>query len=220
MSKALHIAALLLILSSSLSAQELLSPARIRARAKGKNLPSLGLPVRLDGGHDAIVRYIQGRWEGADSVNALPRWTMCAFGPKSAALPACPGAILELCRIWAGEAPRRPVDIVYGPLGGSWYVALCKKTHSVLGWKTISFVIPPEGPEEGKSIYAYSHSVNWLERRIGYNLYPRLPAYIQEIIEEMTASELLSPHQEFDPGLDERPEQEIDYDWEADYREM
>ncbi len=36
----------------------------------------------------------------------------------------------------------------------------------------------------------------------------------------MTASELLSPHQEFDPGLDEHPEQEIDYDWEADYREM
>ena len=76
------------------------------------------------------------------------------------------------------------------------------------------------GPGRRKSIYAYSHSVNWLERRIGYNLYPRLPAYIQEIIEEMTASELLSPHQEFDPGLDEHPEQEIDYDWEADYREM
>ena len=59
-----------------------------------------------------------------------------------------------------------------------------------------------------------------MENQIGYNLYPGLPAYIQEIIEEMSSTELLCPFQEFDPALNERPEQEIDYDWEEDYREM
>ena len=81
-------------------------------------------------------------------------------------------------------------------------------------------MIPPEGIVEGKRIYDYSHSVNWLEHQIGYNLYPKLPGHIQEIIEEMTAAELLCPVQEFDQAMDERPDQEIDYDWEADSREM
>ena len=41
------------------------------------------------------------------------------------------------------------------------------------------------------------------------------------IIEEMTATELLCPFQEFDPGIEiERPEQEIDYDQEIDFREI
>jgi hypothetical protein len=60
------------------------------------------------------------------------------------------------------------------------------------------------------SIYAYSRSVNWLERNTGYNFFPRLPSHIQEIIEEMTASELLCPYQEFNPGLDDGPYREID----------
>ena len=80
-------------------------------------------------------------------------------------------------------------------------------------------LIPPDGIGEGKSIYDYSHSINWLEHQIGYNLYPKLPVYLQEIIEEMTAMELLCPFQEFDPAMNERPEQEIDYDWEADSRD-
>ena len=36
----------------------------------------------------------------------------------------------------------------------------------------------------------------------------------------MTATELLCPYSEYDPGLDEGPDREVDYDWEADYREM
>lgn len=99
-------------------------------------------------------------------------------------------------------------------------MAVCKKTRSNLGWKSIAFLIPSAGFEKDRSIYHYSHSVNWLEYQIGYNLYPKLPSHIQEIIEEMTATELLSIYQESDSGLDDRPENEIDYDWESDYRDM
>ena len=91
---------------------------------------------------------------------------------------------------------------------GGWFVAICKKTRSDLGWKSIGFVIPAGGMQPGKGIC--------------YDLFPRLPSYVQEIIEEMTATELLCPFTEFDPGLNEwpdRPDREIDYDWEADYRE-
>lgn len=72
----------------------------------------------------------------------------------------------------------------------------------------------------GKPIWDYSRSVNWIEHQIGYNLFPKLPAHMQEIIEEMTATEHICPYSEFDPGLDEGEDGEIDYDWEADYRDM
>lgn len=184
-----------------------------------RHLPSLGLPERADHRIDAIIRYREERWEGADSAAAIPRWTMWEMKPDSPAGPEHLSAILELSRHWAEEKPKGTADIVHGPFQGGWFVAVCKKTRSSLGWKSIAFIVPPEGFKEGKSIYEYSHSVNWLEHHIGYNLYPKLPAYIQEIIEEMTATELLCPIQEFDPGLDEHPEQEIDYDWEPDSRE-
>ena len=138
--------------------------------------------------------------------------------------PAAPGhldAFFEFCRIWAAEKPTGTADTVYGPYLGGWFVAVCRKTRSCLGWKSLAFVIPPDGVGKDKRIYDYSHSINWLEHQIGYNLYPGLPAHLQEIIEEMTATELLCPFQEFDPGIEiERPEQEIDYDQEIDFREI
>jgi hypothetical protein len=219
-SKALYIASLLLALSVSLSAQEVLSPAKIQARASRKHLPSLGLPIRTDGRIDAIVRYKEECWEGADSIKAVPRWTMWQMKSDDPALPEHFGTILNLFRKWLGEKPKGTVDIVYGPCKGGWFIAACKKTRTDLGWKSIAFVIPPDGIVDGKRIYDFSHSINWLEHQIGYNLYPGLPAYIQEIIEEMTATELLCPFQEFDPAINNRPEPEVDYDWEADYREI
>ena len=219
MTKALHIVSFLLLISMSLSAQEVLSPARIQARANRRHLPSLGLPTRTDGEIDAIIRYRDERWEGSDSVQAVPGWTMWEMKSESPVAPEHLGAIFALCRSWAVEKPKGSVDIVYGPFRGGWFVAMCRKTQSRLGWKSIAFLIPPDGIGEGKSIYDYSHSINRLEHQIGYNLYPKLPAYIQEIIEEMTAMELLCPFQEFDPAMDERPEQEIEYDWETDIQE-
>ena len=220
MNKALYIVSILLLLSFPLSAQEVLSPSKIQARASRRNLPLLGLPIRTDGGIDAIVRYREERWEGSDSARAVPRWTMWQMKPESLAAPGHLDAIFEFCRIWAAEKPTGTADIVYGPFQGGWYMAVYKKSRSRLGWKAIAFVIPPDGFEDGKRIYDYSHSVNWLEHQIGYNLYPGLPAHLQEIIEEMTATELLCPFQEFEPGMEiEHPDQEIDFDQEIDYRE-
>ena len=220
MNRVLYIGVFLVILSLPLSAQEVLSPAKIQSRMGRKHLPSLGLPERLENRIDAIIRYREERWEGFDSVWAVPNWTMWEMKVDGPSVPEHLGAILELCRNWAVEKPKGTADIVYGPFKGGWFIAVCKKTRSSLGWKSIAFVIPPEGIVEGKRIYDYSHSVNWLEHQIGYNLYPKLPGHIQEIIEEMTAAELLCPVQEFDPAMDEHPDQEIDYDWEADSREM
>ena len=199
------------------AAQEILQPARIQAKASRKQ-PALGLPKRLDGQTDPAVGYDAGMWNGADSLKAVPFWTM-AQEYESAERGAF-SPVLQLCLKWSLEKPKKAVDIVWGPFPGGWFVAVCKKTRSGLGWKSIGFVIPADGTPAGKSIWDYSHSINWIEHKIGYNLFPKLPAHLQEIIEEMTAAELLCPFQEFDPGLDESPDREIDYDWEADYRDM
>ena len=145
---------------------------------------------------------------------------MWQMKPESPGRPAHLGAVLEFCRSWAAEKPIGTADIIYGPFQSGWFVAVCRKTRSRLGWKSLAFVIPPDGIGEGKRIYGYSHSINWLEHQIGYNLYPGLPSYLQEIIEEMTATELLCPFQEFEPSIEiDRPEQEIEYDQEIDLRE-
>lgn len=201
------------------AAQELLPPARIEAKASRKQ-PALGLPKRCDGQIDPAVWYESGVWKGADSLRAVPSWMMAQVSEWAEGGALTP--VQQLCAKWASEKPKRAVDIVWGPYCGGWFVAVCKKTRSDLGWKSVGFVIPAEGMQPGKGIWDYSHSVNWLEGRICYDLFPRLPSYVQEIIEEMTATELLCPFTEFDPGLNEwpdRPDREIDYDWEADYRE-
>ena len=98
--------------------------------------------------------------------------------------------------------------------------AAIKRTGTDLGWKSLGFIIPAGGPDPSRSLYIYSTSVNRLEHLVGYNLFPKLPSHLQEIIEEITAAELLCPYQEFDPGLlDEAADPEIDYDSEADARE-
>lgn len=208
---------LLMAAASSAVAQEVLRPARIQAKA-ARRQPALGLPIRLDGQSDHAVWYDAGFWNGADSLKAEPFWTMGQVNDaaeKGALTPA-----LKLCAEWAAEKPKSAVDIVWGPLRGGCFVAICKKTRTDLGWKSIGFVFPSGGMLAGKKIWDYSHSINWIEHKIGYNLFPRLPSHLQEIIEEMTSCELLCPFQEFEPDLDEAPDREIDYDMEADYREM
>ncbi|MBP5720342.1 MAG: hypothetical protein J6W82_04680, partial [Bacteroidales bacterium] len=175
-------------------------------------------PKRLDGQHDPAVWFDVSAWHGADSLRAEPFWTMSRVAAPAGQSALAP--VLKLCEVWAAEAPKNGLDIVWGPFRGGWFVALCKKTRSDLGWKSISFVIPPEGLPAGSNIWNHSHSVNWLEHNIGYNLFPNLPPHIQDIIEEITAAELICPFQEFDPGLADTPDQEIDYDWEFDYRDI
>lgn len=155
------------------------------------------------------------------AVPYLLAFLMLAVAAHSAAAQE----ILSPARIQARTSRRQPSLGLPKRLDGQhdpavWFVALCKKTRSDLGWKSISFVIPPEGLPAGSNIWNHSHSVNWLEHNIGYNLFPNLPPHIQDIIEEITAAELICPFQEFDPGLADTPDQEIDYDWEFDYRDI
>ena len=233
----LLVALLTMLPAPALPGQEVLRSSKVVSRANRRFMPAIGLPVRKDGQIDRIVRYREWRWEGADSLRAAaPRWMMLAVHPEgkavhadgtpadaahqgSLALPAKLAPFMELCRQWAGESPKGPADVVCGPLKAGWYLAVCKKTRSSLGWKSIAFIVPPEGADPLRSLYDYSRSVNYLETRIGYNLFPRLPGYLQEIIEEMTATELLCPYQEFDPGLEEGPDREVNYDMELDYIE-
>lgn len=224
MLKRLHI---LLLLVSALSSagtlygQEVLDAAKVSAQAKLKNPPSVGLPIRTKAGTDRVVWAVYDKWYGAASHSAQPYWEMEKIGENAAVGESAISPVLELCKSWAAEKPKGPVDMVWGPYKDGWFAAICKKTRSSLGWKSIGFVIPKDGKEPEASIYKYSYSVNWLENRIGYNLFPKLPAHLQEIIEEISSSELLSPVQEFDSAPINSPpdREEMERDWEEDARD-
>ena len=216
------LAAILLLAPLRAGAQEVLEASTVRARASRRLMPALGIPKHANGEGDHMVRSAKGRWEGLshaenDSSEVILRWVMLQVMPFESFPDAIPREIADVFRQWQGEKPRETVHIVYGPLEKGYFAAICKKTRGALGWKSIAFVLPGEGQEPGTGIYAYSHSVNWLENRIGYNLFPKLPSHIQEIIEEMTASELLCPVREPDGFEMDRPEYEREYDSEQDY---
>lgn len=220
MNRLLRLFTIFLLLCSGLSAysQEVLAPSKIRGRHK--NLPSLGLPIYQHGEIDAVIQFKDGCWHGADSLNSPhPHWTMQPVTSKSILnVPRDITPVMEWVQKWANEKPSRAVDMVYGPFYGGWYIALCKKTGERLIWRSIGLVIPFGGPIAGRSMLSYSHSINWLEHRTGYNFFPKLPSHLQEIIEEMTVVEWLSPVQEFETlPLDSAPDQEIDTDWQQDY---
>ncbi|MGN0191759.1 MAG: hypothetical protein ACI39U_08910 [Candidatus Cryptobacteroides sp.] len=198
-------------------AQETLSPAKIQARGARKH-PSLGLTQRLDGRTDPAVWYDAGSWYGADSLNARPFWTMDKVSEPTDKEKLMP--VSDFCVTWASEKPEAAVDIVYGPYRRGWYFAICKKIDDGLGWKSIAFVIPEDGIQDGKRIWDYSLSVNLLEYFIGYNLFPGLPRNLQERIEEMTAYEHLCSFQEYDLSPLYEPDYESDRDWEDDLREI
>ena len=208
---------LLLALSVPCLGQEVLNPSKIQAKGARKH-PSLGLPRRLDGKADNAVWYKDGVWFGADSLKAQPHWCMTKVEESHDEGILTP--VYDFCGSWASEKPKSAVDVVYGPFNGGWYFAICKKTRSGLGWKTIAFIIPEGGISEGKRIWDYSLSVNLLEFFIGYNLFPDLPRRLQESIEEMTAYEHLCPFQEYDNSPLYEPDRELDYDWEEDAREI
>ncbi len=166
-------------------------------------------------------------WQAWRSGIELPDGAGQPAGKPSGAEPArdqaretLPPAIETIIRSWAEEKPAGPVEVVAGPFRRSHYIAICKKTRRGMGWKAIAFIIPPEGMLAGRSPYTYSTSINRIEAQTGYNLYHKLPAHLQETIEEMTATELLSPFQEFDEREMDLPEQEREYDWETDIYDM
>ena len=204
----------------TLSGQEVLRPSKIQARAVRKNLPELGLPVRISGEIDPTVWHKDGCWHGADSLTAPPFWTTETIDIESVVKTRMPSEIVDFCRKWVTEKPIGPVHIVTGPVRGMQFIAVCTRSSSSMRWKSIGFMVPESGLEPDKSVWSYSCSVNWIEWLTGYNLFPKLPSGLQELVEEMTASEHLCPFIEFDPLEYEVPDHEVDYEWEMDMREI
>lgn len=212
---------LIIILSEfSMSGQELLRPSRIQARGIRKNLPELGLPVKSNGEIDPTTWYKDGCWHGADSLTAPPFWITETINAESVVKTKIPSEIVNFCKGWVTEKPVGPVHIVTGPVRGMQFIAVCTRTRSSMNWKSIGFIIPKSGLQPDKTVWFYSCSVNWIEWLTGYNLFPKLPSSLQELVEEMTASEHLCPFIEFDPLEYELPDQEIDYEWEMDLHEI
>ena len=204
----------------SLLGQEVLQSSRIQARANRKNLPALGLPLKDSGEIDPAVWYKDGCWRGADSLSAPPFWMTETIDVESVVKTRMPSEIVDFCRGWVAEKPVGPVHIVTGPVRGMQFIAVCARVRSSLSWKSIGFIVPREGLMQGKSVWDYSCSVNWIEWLIGYDLFPKLPSGLQELVEEMTAAEHLCSFIEFDPLEFEEPECEIDYEWEMDLHEI
>lgn len=204
----------------SVSGQEILRPSRIQARAVRKNLPDLGLPERISGEIDPIVWYKDGCWHGADSLKATPFWITETIAVGSVVKTEIPSEIVEFCKEWVLEKPEGPVHVVTGSVRGMLFIAVCTRSVSSIKWKSIGFIVPKSGLEPDKSVWFYSCSVNWIEWLTGYNLFPKLPSGLQELVEEMTASEHLCPFIEFDPLEHELPDPEIDYEWEMDMHEI
>jgi len=93
----------------SLSAQEVLRSSRIQARANRKNLPALGVPLRVSGEIDPAVWYKEGLWRGADSLSAPPFWVTETIDVESVVKTSIPSEIVRFCREWVMEKPQGPV---------------------------------------------------------------------------------------------------------------
>ena len=196
-----------------LSGQEILKPSRIQARAVRKNLPELGLPERSSGEIDPTIWYKDGCWHGADSLKASPFWNTETIDIESVVKTKMPSEIVNFCKEWAKEKPE-------GPVHGMQFIAVCTRARSSIRWKSIGFIVPKSGVQPDKSVWFYSCSVNWIEWLTGYDLFPKLPSNLQEIVEEMTAAEHLCPFIESDPLEYEIPDPEIEFEWEMDMHEI
>lgn len=212
---------ILTILSEfSASGQEILRASKIQARGVRKNLPELGIPERSSGDIDQTIWYKDGLWHGADSLKATPFWITETIDVESVVKTKIPSEIIDFCKVWVNEKPEGPVHVVAGPVRGMQFIAVCTRAQSSLNWKSIGFIVPKSGLKQDKSPWFYSCSVNWIEWLIGYNLFPKLPSGLQEIVEEMTAAEHLCPFIESDPLEHDTPDPEIDYEWEMDMHEI
>ena len=214
------LAALLCLASApALSGQEKLDASRIRARIPARLKPVFGYPVPKDGEAEPVVMRRDGRWFGAERMQGPHHWDCWDMRADSTATPTFLAPFLEEARRWAAEKPQGPVTVACGPMKGSalWFVALCARANSYPGFKSIAFLVPEHLPA-GSPIYMWSCSVNALEHRTGYDFFNRLPGSVQEIVEEISASELLCPFQETEFELErEHPEDLMDRETESDY---
>lgn len=147
------------------------------------------------------------------------------FVKKWSAIPA-EGLLKQLideCYRWAWKKPYGNTNVVFGSIyatqnsqePSAWFVAVCKKDSSKglmpLGFSSVAFIVPVSQSSRA-NLYDYSCSVNFVEFRTGYDLFPKLPSGVQEQVEEMTAYELFCPFQEIDESDLYLLEPEFDHD--------
>jgi len=131
-------------------------------------------------------------------------------------------AVIDECYKWAWEKPVDEATIICGPLvyekeiakgeqamPYEYFVVVCKRANTDLGWKSIGFVIPNR-PKPYCGPYKISRSVNMIEFKTGYNFFKHLPDSIEELVEEMTPYELFSSFVDESEFLEMEEDPEID----------
>jgi len=181
---------------------------------------------------EAII-FKEGTWTSSDPETGMVNWVIWEPDPltlgnlRDRYVPRLPEGVfladstiwkrvIDFSYDWSFEKPYGGTTIVAGPivLGGSdlpfaHFVAVCKKTASGLGWKSLAFLVPNR-ETDFKGLYDIACSVNVIEVKSGYNLFASLPEGVQELIEEMTPYELFCPFHEVEEGFE--PEFEMDFE--------
>lgn len=103
------------------------------------------------------------------------------------------------------------------PAPSAYFIVVCRKARTSLGWKSIGFIIPNDASISASNTFRLSECVNIIESRTGYDFFHRLPSNLEEIIEEITAAELFCPIIEFDAHRDDPLDPESADELNADY---
>lgn len=195
----------------------------------------------------------EGVWTSMNLESELPNWVAWDLEPGAVGTRRDPlmdqipaerrncnmeiwNAVLDECSKWYWDKPSGGVGIACGPLVNvaeagkgkdavpyGWFVVICKKDRSELGWKSVGFLIPGAGSET-KGIYACSASVNMIEYKSGYDFFRLLPDGLQEVVEGMTTYELFCSFVEDEAYRDDPSEHMEDFnemmsDWLEDFRD-
>lgn len=109
---------------------------------------------------------------------------------------------VDECYRWAWRKPYGNTNLVMGPVFNpknesgkpdAFFVAVCKRERldvpMPLGFTSMAYMIPVA--DSDKKLSEYALSVNAMEAHCGYDLFGKLPASVQDMVEEITQFELL-----------------------------
>lgn len=219
-----------------------LKESRIEAKVPKKLhtiKPFWGIPIP-NSGEEEEVEVIGSLYVSRADEASIPRWICWNLDLASDSnerfkfeelIPKDkrPGSIEQIraaineCYRWAWRKPYGMTCIVTGPIylendstsPYSWYVTVCKRENAAkmfaLGYSSIAFKVPMHAQGD-ISVYDQSVTVNMVEFLTHYNLYPHLPASVQEQVEEVTGYELFCNFQEIDESLLEKYIVEFEHD--------
>ena len=141
-------------------------------------------------------------WNLDLASRAQQRYKFEQFIPDYESLP-CDKILREAvdeCYRWAWRKPYGNTNVVMGPLFNpkdsekpyAYFVTVCKKERLdvplPLGYSSMAYMIPVNATD--KNIDEYALTVNAIESHSGYDLFHKLPAAVQNEVEEITNYEL------------------------------